>query len=147
PHAISAICGLATALFLPRSARRLVALTRHVPVVQNAALPKLAGADIRDRDMRRMNGIAQGHAWMPLPALASLVDFGQHVHDHLGQVRAPALFAHSRRDHTVPFACLDAITRGVATPRNQLRTLVLERSHHVITLDVERELVFRAVAD
>jgi esterase/lipase len=62
-------------------------------------------------------------------------------------VRSPVLLAHSRSDHTVPFACMEAIAKRLGTPRGQVRQLILERSHHVITLDVERELVFRAVTD
>jgi carboxylesterase len=147
PEDISAICVLATALFLQRSARRFVGVTRRLPLLQKAALPKWAGSDISDPEMRRKNGIAQGDAWMPLNALASLVDFGVHVRDHLVEVQLPVLLAHSRNDHTVPFACMEAIATRLGTPRSQVRQLILERSHHVITLDVERELVFRVVAD
>jgi carboxylesterase len=142
---IRAMACLATALFLPDAALRFVALTRRLPLVHDAALPKLAGSDIHDREMRRLNGIAQGRAWMPLPALASLVDFGVHVRQRLSEIRTPALLAHSRHDHTVPFACLDAVAEGLGTPRSQVRKLILDQSQHVITLDVEREQVFRAV--
>jgi esterase/lipase len=138
---------LATALTLWPSALRFVSVTRHLPLIRRAALPKMAGSDIRDQEMRRLNGVAQGRAWMSLAAMASLVDFGRHVRAHLREVRTPALIAHARHDHTVPFTCLRLLTEGLGTPRADLRTLILERSHHGITLDVEREEVFRAVAD
>jgi carboxylesterase len=144
---LAAICALAPALFLTPSALRFVDVTRRMPLVQRAALPKLAGSDILDRELRRLNGIAQGRAWMPLPALASLVDLGAHVRAHLHEVRLPILLAHSRNDHTVPFACMEAVAAAVGTPRRDVRRLILERSYHVITLDVERETVFQAVAD
>jgi carboxylesterase len=147
PSDMVAICGLSTALFLADSAIRFVGVTRKVPLLDRAALPKLAGSDIKDREMRRRNNIAQGDAWMPINALGSLVDFGQHVREHLREIKLPALLAHSRRDHTVPFACLEAVASGLGTPRGEIRQLILESSHHVITLDVEREQVFRAVAD
>jgi carboxylesterase len=146
---LAAVCVLAPALFLTSSALRFVDVTRRMPPVLfgRAALPKLAGSDIRDREMRRLNGIAQGRAWMPLPALASLVDLGAHVRAHLAEVRLPILLAHSRSDHTVPFACMEAVAAAVGTPRRDVRRLILERSYHVLTLDVERETVFQAVAD
>jgi carboxylesterase len=147
PHDMVAICALSTVLFLSDSAVRFAGLMRRVPLLQRAALPKLAGSDIKDREMRRRNNIAQGDAWMPLGALGSLIDFGRHVRAHLREVEKPALLAHSRKDHTVPFACMEAVAAGLGTPRNEIRQLILEKSHHVITLDVERELVFRAVAD
>jgi esterase/lipase len=40
-----------------------------------------------------------------------------------------------------------ALVDGLGTPRTDLRELVLERSFHVITLDVEREIVFNAVTE
>ncbi len=147
PQDVAAICALSTALSLPDAALRFVAVTRRLPLLRKAALPKLAGSDILDPEMRRLNGIAQGSAWMPLPALASLVDFGRHVRGNLGQVTAPAFLANSRLDHKVPFACLNAVANGLGTKREQIRQLILERSHHVITLDVEREQLFDAVAD
>jgi carboxylesterase len=147
PNDLAAICALAPALLLPRAALRLVEVTRRLPVVRSAALPKLAGSDILDREMRRLNGIAQGDAWMPLAALTSLVDLGVQVRAHLAEVRLPILLAHSRNDHTVPFASMEAVARGVSTPRRDVRQLILDRSFHVITLDVERETVFHAVAE
>jgi carboxylesterase len=147
PADLAAICVLAPALFLSDSALRFVDFTRRVPLIQKVALPKIAGSDIADRQMRRRNNLAQGDAWMPLSALGSLVTFGQEVRSHLGEVRLPILLAHSRKDHTVPFACMGAVADGVGTPRRDVRQLVLERSHHVITLDVERETVFRAIGE
>jgi carboxylesterase len=147
PNDLAAICALAPALLLPRPALRLVAMTRRLPMVRSAALPKIAGSDILDPEMRRLNGIAQGNAWMPLAALTSLVDLGVHVRAHLAEVQHPILLAHSRNDHTVPFASMEAVAREISTPRRDVRQLILDRSYHVITLDVERETVFHAVAE
>ena len=80
---VAAICALAPALFLTPSALRFVDFTRRLPILQRAALPKLAGSDLLDPEMRRLNGIAQGRSWMPISALSSLVDLGQQVRSHL----------------------------------------------------------------
>ncbi|HZS36224.1 MAG TPA: alpha/beta fold hydrolase [Polyangia bacterium] len=144
---IRAIAVLSTALRLPRAAYVAESVLVRLPFLMRAALPKLAGSDIADPEMKRRNTRAQGRAGMPLSSLHSLMDFGRELAPRLGEIRAPALVAHARRDHTIPFACMQPLVDGLGTPRAELRTLVLERSFHVITLDVEREMVFNAVAD
>ena len=136
---------LATALWLPPRAVRFARLVQRLPRVRELALPKLAGSDIADPEMRRRNGLAQGKAGMPLPALHSLVEFGDYLKTRLGEVKAPALVGHARHDHTIPFSCMDHIVRSLGS--REVTQLVLERSFHVVTLDLEREQVFRAVAD
>ncbi len=144
---IHAVALLSTALELPRAAYVADAVLERVPILRRAALPKLAGSDIRDPEMKRRNTRAQGRAGMPLSSLHSLIEFGRLLRARLGEVRAPALIAHGRHDHTVPFSCMRVLADGLGTPRAQLRELVLERSFHVITLDVEREIVFNAVTE
>jgi carboxylesterase len=144
PREVSAIGMLATALWLPERAVRLDHAISRVPLLRDLALPKLAGSDIRDPEMRRRNKVAQGHAAMPLPALHSLVELGEYLKPRLGGVSQPALVAHGRLDHTIPFACMAHVTRSLGS--RVITELVLEESFHVLTLDVERETVFRAVA-
>jgi carboxylesterase len=82
---------------------------------------------------------------MPVRALQSLVDLGVYLRDKLGDVHTPTLLVHSEQDHTVPFACMDAIAHRLGT--RDYAKLALHDSFHVVTLDVERERVFAAVAD
>jgi carboxylesterase len=151
PRDVRAISVLSTALWLTRAAELFDAayfrITKRVPLIARAVLPKLAGSDIADPIMKRANGIAQGGAGMPLGSLHSLIEFGRHVRARLGEVRTPALVVHGRRDHTVPIACMDAIVRGLGARAEDVETLVLERSFHCITLDVEREALFGTIAD
>jgi carboxylesterase len=142
---LAAICIMSAPLWLPRYAEAFARATARLPLVRRAAMPKLAGSDIRDREMKRRNGIAQGRAGMPLMALLSLVELGAHLRDKLGDVRTPTLLIHAERDHTVPFACMDAIAHRLGT--SEYAKLVLHESYHVVTLDVERERVFLAVAE
>lgn len=142
---LAAICVLAAPLWLPPQAESFARITSRLPLVRRAALPKLAGSDIKDPDMKRRNARAQRRAGMPLSALASLVELGAHLRDKLGDVRTPTFLAHSERDHTVPFACMDAIAHRIGT--SEYGKLVLHESFHVITLDVERDRVFARVAD
>ena len=144
PSQVAAIGMLATALWLPERAVRFERAISSVPVLREIALPKLAGSDIRDPEMKRRNKIAQGGAGMPLPALHSLVELGLYLRPRLGGVSQPALVAHGRHDHTIPFACMAEVTRALGS--RVITELVLEESFHVLTLDLERDTVFRAVA-
>ena len=117
----------------------------RLPLIRRAALPKLAGSDIRDPEMKRHNHDAVPRAGMPLPALASLIELGAHLRDRLGEVTTPTLLIHSERDHTVPYECMDAIAHRLGTA--EYKKVTLRESFHVITLDVERDRVFAEVAD
>lgn len=143
--AFACIGVLAAPLWLPPQAEKFARITASLPLIRNAALPKLAGSDIRDREMKARNARAVPKAGMPLPALASLVELGAHLRDKLGDVKTPTLLMHSERDHTVPFECMDAIANRLGTA--EYRKVTLRESYHVITLDVERDRVFDAVAE
>jgi carboxylesterase len=105
-------------------------------LLKNLVIPKWGGSDIVDAEMRRKN---PGTPGMPVPALESLFDFMDHVHRHLGEVERPAFVAHAKNDHTAPVDCMRVVVDRVKGPVDQL---VLERSAHIITLDVEREVLF-----
>jgi carboxylesterase len=61
----------------------------------------------------------------------------------LPRVTAPTLLIHSRRDDIVPFAHLDLTAQRIGCENKQ--TLILDRSLHVVTMDVECATVFDAV--
>jgi carboxylesterase len=142
-----ALALLSTALWLPRAVQRFDRLVERVHL-GGIALPKIAGSDIADREMRRANRIAQGRAGMSLAALHSLIELGREMLPRLGEVTLPTLVAHARHDHTIPFACHQHLVGHLgAQAAGRLTELVLERSFHVITLDLERTQVENGVAD
>lgn len=145
PSELAAICVMSAPLWLPPQAEKFSRVMARLPLLRRAALPKIAGSDIRDPEMKRRNHDAVPRAGMPLPALASLVELGAHLRDKLGDVTTPTLLVHSERDHTVPYACMDAIAHRLGT--REYRKVTLHESYHVITLDLERDQVFAAVAD
>lgn len=149
PDRIRAVASLSTALWLPMHAERFIRsfafMGRFLPKLRGAAFPKIAGSDISDEAMKERNAVAQGDVGTPLISVHSLVEFGEHVRAHLGEVKQPLLLAHSLKDHTIPFACMDAVAREVGS--KEVKRVVLERSYHVITLDIEKETVFNAVGD
>jgi carboxylesterase len=142
---IAALALLSTALWLPPAARRFSRVAQSLPGVRTLALPTIAGSDISDRAMRAANKAAKSGAGMPLAALQSLIDFGDYLKPWLGDITQPALIMHARHDHTIPFECSAYLLRALGSADKKL--VALERSFHVITLDLEREQVFEKVAE
>ena len=81
----------------------------------------------------------------PLAGVTELLRLQEVVRRELSRVTQPALLLHGRHDHSVPLANLELLQRGLGSP--WIETGVLERSWHVITMDVERDEVGRVAAD
>lgn len=97
-------------------------------------------SDIADEAAR---AIHPGYRAMPLRGILELVALQREVRRALPRVRQPALIIHSAQDHTAPLANLTLLERALPSVR---RTVVLERSFHVLTVDAEKELVAAEIA-
>lgn len=75
-----------------------------------------------------------------VPALLKLLEATRAV---AGRITAPALLVHSRADGTVPLDNLALIQQSIGS--DEIQTLVLENSGHVVTEDVESEIVYQTV--
>jgi carboxylesterase len=71
-----------------------------------------------------------------------MVAFMTVVDEELPRVRAPLLVIHARHDHTAPVAS----AARIAERAHALRTRILDRSFHLITVDVERDIVAAEVS-
>lgn len=141
---ITAIASLSAPVWLSRPIEIIIKLTRWLRrTPPTVAVPKGAGSDIADPVMRQRNNLAQGVVGLPIVAVLSLRDFMDHVLAGLGDVKVPTLLVHSRKDHTAPYSCLAAIEAGLGAAQVETRTL--EKSFHVVTLDLEREQVLADV--
>jgi carboxylesterase len=140
PGQVAALALLATALYLPPWQARGIRRASRSWLLKRLAMPKPLGSDIADPAMRRRNPTRS----MPFATLASLVDCMEHVRPRLGEVACPALVAHGRKDHTIPFACADELAARLA---GTVERMTLERSFHVLTLDLEREALFARIGD
>ena len=103
--------------------------------------PKLGGSDVRDPDMRRANPCMSA---LPLAAVGTLCQFARHLEPHLSEIAAPVLMVLGGHDHTVSSAGALRLSRRVG--RSPCRVIVLERSYHLVGIDVERERCADAVA-
>lgn len=132
---VRAVASLAAPLWLPRP----VALGVRVLAPIVPFVPK-APPDLSDPVERAAH---VGYRKFPLRAVASLLDLMGEVRRRAADVRAPALVVHSRRDHTAP----PASARWLAERLPGARLVWLDRSFHVVTRDVERDVVEREVGD
>jgi carboxylesterase len=106
-----------------------------------AVLPK-GGRDISDPVAR---AASRTYDVMPLPALLELLELRRVARRALRSVVQPALVLHGRHDHNAPVANVALLRRRLGSHR--IETHVLERSWHVVTEDVERDLVARLTID
>ncbi|HET9597842.1 MAG TPA: alpha/beta fold hydrolase [Anaeromyxobacteraceae bacterium] len=143
PDRVDGLALLAPALRLAGTARLAGLLARRTPLgALLPPVPKLGGSDVRDREMRRRNPTMRA---VPLGAVGELVALAHHVDAILPGVVAPALVVASRHDHTVRLAGARRLARRVGS--GPARLLVLERSYHLVGIDVERDRVADAVAE
>jgi carboxylesterase len=142
---LRAMSALAAPLWLPAYARYGIPIAARAAAVWNrlALIPKPGGgSDVRDPEMRRLNPTMTA---FPVNALVSLLELCRMVRAEVNQIHVPAFLAHGSRDRTVPPACLDELERRIGS--TDKRSLRLDGSCHVITIDVERERLARELGD
>jgi carboxylesterase len=137
---LRAVVTMAAPLWIAPALEATVRAFTFVTRARVTTFPK-AGADIADPEARRVFPSARE---FPLVALRSLLDFMPRVRADLPEIRVPTLVVHGDRDHTAPPACAIEVLRNVGTIDKRL--VRLPRSCHIVTVDVEREIVAREVA-
>ena len=93
-------------------------------------------SDPNERQYYRRRKVSQ---WMALAPLHTLLQVLPLVRANLRRVRCPALVVAARNDHVVPFRDAYTIYEHIASRHKQL--VILEKSWHVVTRDVESDLV------
>jgi len=142
PEKVDGLALLAPALRLPAPSRAAGLLARSLPFGHLLPpVPKVAGSDVRDLEMRRRNPGLQA---VPLSAVGELVDLARHVDRLLPGIAAPALVVAGGHDHTVTLGGVRRVARRIGSGPAEL--LVLERSFHLVGIDIERDLCAEAVA-
>ncbi len=98
-------------------------------------MPK-AGPDLGDREQRALHLTYNAQ---PVRAAVSLLRAGEALAEQLHRVHAPTLLLHGALDAVTPVsnACRVAVRLGTVDKR----TVILPRSRHILTRDVERETV------
>ena len=137
---IAGLCVMSVPLWLPEPVQKGVRTLANIGWPR--AVPKVGGSDVRDRDAKRTN---PAYREFPLRAVAQLVELCAEVRRDLPQIVTPTLILHGRHDHTAPPQCAGAISDALGARDVRLR--FLERSYHLLPLDVERDRVGELVGD
>lgn len=103
-------------------------------------MPKSA-PDLGDREQRALHLTYNAQ---PVRAAISLLRAGEALSERLHLVKAPTLLLHGALDAVAPVAnaCRVAVRLGTL----EKRTVIFERSRHILTRDVEREAVRAEIA-
>jgi carboxylesterase len=104
-----------------------------------ASIPKPNGSDVSIPEMRHGN---PGLPAFPVAALRQLFELMDIVRADLPSVRAPTLVVHARHDHVVPMD--DSLELTGSLGSEIIDRLWLERSFHVVGLDVEADVAIDA---
>ncbi len=138
PAAVRGVVLLSPALVLSRRWLGWIAPVLPLAFPFLGRRPRLVGkgdSDIADAQAR---AASPSYRSVPLRAMHQLLVLQQHVRSLLPQVRQPALVIHARQDHTCPLRNVALIERGLRGP---VRSVLLEDSYHVISVDVDKERV------
>lgn len=136
---LAAIASLASPLWLGGLSGRIARWVAGPLAGRIRRLPKLGGSDVRDRRVRAENPTYEA---IPTRALGELLAFMPIVDAALPQIRPPVLVLHARHDHIAPVACATRIAQRI--PARRIR--ILPRSYHLISVDVERDIVAAEVS-
>lgn len=129
---IAAVVAVNPGMTLPPAASvaRLIA-----PVVRT--LPGIGS------DIARPGVTEEAYDRLPVRAVAELHRLFRRTRQQLGAVEVPLLLATSSVDHTVPPSDSDIVAAGV---RGEVERLALTRSHHIVPLDHDAQLLFDSSA-
>jgi carboxylesterase len=134
---ITGLVMLAPAFFLTSGAWILARILRHLGHWPHRFyLQNTDGSDIHDAEARRVHPTM---TLMPLSAPMNLYDLSAVVRPMLGRIRQPTLTIHSKQDHTIPFSTLRWVVDHLGSGDN--RTVELNESYHVITVDIDKQRV------
>ncbi len=81
---------------------------------------------------------------IPLKPTLELIELFNHLKMDLPEIYAPLFIAHSKNDHVVAFESSEIIYDKVSSKNKQF--LRLSESYHVLTLDKEKDILFREIA-
>jgi carboxylesterase len=143
PERVAALVVMCTPLRLRRFQVGAVRAIARLPIDfgrwSAASIPKPNGSDVSIPEMRHGN---PGLPAFPIAALKQLFALMDVVRADLPSVRAPTLVVHARHDHVVPMD--DSLELTGSLGSEIIERLWLDRSFHVVGLDVEADVAVEA---
>jgi carboxylesterase len=135
-HKVDGIITLAGAVFIKDWRLFLLPIARYL-------IPyhfKSKGPDVKNTLIKEE---VPNYSKYPVRTIYQLLELLEHTRQDLSEVFAPALLIHSRKDRTVHFKNLQYIYDRLSSKEKEM--YILKESYHVITIDVEKEKVFKRV--
>ena len=99
-----------------------------------------AAPDLGDREERALHLTYNAQ---PVRAAVSLLRAGESLAEELHRVKAPTLLLHGALDTVAPVS--NAWRVSVRLGATKKKTVIFDRSHHILTRDVERDAVRREI--
>lgn len=130
PEKVAGFVGLAPFLFTKDPRRFFTPLIRRIA----KSVPGV-GNDIFDPEQREL-----AYDRFPVGAGHLMLRYTKRVVAELGAVRTPTLLIHSRNDHTAHPSNSQVVHDAISSEDKEI--VWLDRSYHVITLDVDRAEVY-----
>lgn len=97
------------------------------------------GSDVADPEVTE-----SAYAKVPLAPLVSMLDALAALQDRLAGITAPALIMTSPQDHVVAPSASDHLAATLGGP---VERVTLERSYHVATIDLDRDLIVERITE
>jgi carboxylesterase len=133
---VAGIISLAGAVFLKDWRLSLLPLFRNLITYHY----KSKGPDIKNTAIKEQVPTYQKY---PVKSIDQLLALFRSARNELGKVTAPALLIHSKKDRTVHFSNLDYLYTHISSVVKE--KMVLEDSYHVISIDLEKEQIYRRI--
>jgi len=137
PEKVAGVAALAPAIRLPWPFPSLALALVDGLRIPDFTIPK-AAPDIRDAGGRASQVT---YARQPAHAGNQVRLAGRRVRARLAEIRCPAFVAHGRHDHVCPVGNARRVYSELGTPSAEKELLILPRSYHIITRDVDRGLL------
>jgi carboxylesterase len=135
PERVRALVLLANAFWLQSPFPALILGAIDALKIPDFRLPKVA-ADIADPEARKTHLTYGEH---PVHAAVEVQRVGAMMRRRLPEVRVPTLIMHGARDRVCPVANADRVAHRLGT--SDVRVVILPRSRHILTRDLERSTV------
>lgn len=112
-------------------------LIPFAPVISRLApyLP-MTGNSVRDPSVKQVN-----YKWAPSVSLIELLKLIDRTKDAIPLIGQPALVVASRNDPLVPESSAEYILNNIASGQKQI--MKVDNSYHVVTLDYDKDIIFR----
>lgn len=135
-YEVSGIIALAPGLYLKH---KLSPLSHILYPVYPYYSKKRQGIDMRGDET------ILTYSKIPTRSISELLKFFGHLKFDLKDVYAPLLIIHARQDHVIDGKSANEIYKSVSSKNK--RILELQESYHIITLDIEREKIYREMSE